>query len=234
MSLFKAKRNPLTHATIDIETLGTDANSCVFEIGVAAATFKPDQGGLSDFKSRVWTFDLVDAMRCGEVSGRTIAWWISGEDIPQAVRTRLRKIWNREGNLRPHAIPEALEGLNSFLADSGAISIWANGAAFDFPLVRDLFKNARGVFERNSRFVPGWGYRDEMCIRPLRRAFSALWKGAMETADLTAPDVLGPNSGKHAADFDCLVNLTFLEQVHRRMPLVSEEITRAAEDKSSV
>lgn len=231
MSLFQAKRNPWTHATLDIETLSTDANACVFEIGVAAATFKPGVTGLSDFKSCVWTFDLVDAMRCGEVSGRTIAWWISGEDIPQAVRARLRKIWNRQENRGPCDIPSSLSALNRFLADSGAISIWANGAAFDFPLVRDLFKNARRVYERNAKLVPGWGHQDEMCIRPLRRAFSPFWKWAREVVDVSAPDVLGPDSGKHAADYDCLVNLTFLEAVNRRVPLVSEETLRAFEDK---
>ena len=232
MTLFRTKRNPHTHATIDLETLGTSGNSCVFEVGVAAATFSPDHFRLTNFKSRCYTFDLVEAMRCGSVDPRTIAWWISDASIPQGVRDRLRKIWNREGNQRPHTIPEALMDLNRFLAETGALSIWANGAAFDFVLTRDLFTNARRVYEQNSKFAPGWGYRDEMCLRPLRRAYSTLWKDAEQEADLLMHDVLGPDSGKHAADFDCLVNLTFLGQVNRRMPLVSEEIIRATEDKS--
>lgn len=219
------------HASVDVETLSTDNGGAVFEIGAAVATFHPNKAEILDFDSRCWTFSLHQAMECGDVKPETLAWWIADPAIPQAVRDRLHAIWSGKPGTRQVHIPLALRELNTFLDGSQAWAIWANGAGFDFPMIHGLFRRARTVYGQNARLRPIWGFRDEMCLRPLRMAHGPLWNEARaEVEDAArAGEVQG---GLHAADYDCLINLTFLSKVNSINPLVYEEITRDVSDKS--
>lgn len=108
---------------IDIETLGTAADSVILSIG--AVRFS-EEGLRDEFYADV-TID--SCLRQGlKIEGRTVAWWMEqGEEA--------RAIFGRTGLALPtvlHALSEAYDW-----EDAG---VWCNGLTFDLPILDTAYR----------------------------------------------------------------------------------------------
>jgi hypothetical protein len=115
------------HIMIDLETLSSNSNAAVIQIGAVAfglAHIGPE------FKA---TIDIADAMKYGEVSPSTLKWWMSQSD---SART------SAMSGTTP--LVDALHDLNAFIEAQGKdVQFWAH-ATFDFPVIMNAY-NACGV-----------------------------------------------------------------------------------------
>ena len=113
------------HIMIDLETLSSNSNAAVIQIG--ATVFDLTSMG-PDFKA---TIDVEDAMRYGEVSPSTLKWWMS-----QSEEARKSSMGGEE------TLISALQGLNTFIAAQGDVLFWAH-ATFDFPVIMNAYNAAK-------------------------------------------------------------------------------------------
>lgn len=138
------------HCMIDIETLGTKADSVVLTIG--ALRFNPDT--MDDPTEGLHLYLEVDEQTSAgrSVSEDTMAWW--GE---QAEEVR-EDVFREDGRI---GIAAALDQLAEFLRDADAV--WAQGPTFDMIILENLY-------ESNGRKVP-WRFHR---VRDSRTLFSVL------------------------------------------------------------
>lgn len=114
------------HCMIDIETLGTKANSVVLTIG--ALRFDPNSE--TDPTDGLHLYLDVDEQTAAgrSVSEDTLKWW-SEQD--EAVRLDVFRADGRSG------VKQALDELAKFVADADAV--WAQGPTFDMIILEDLY-----------------------------------------------------------------------------------------------
>jgi len=133
---------------IDLETLGTTPGCMIGQIGLAFF----ERHGHDVRASHSLPLDLWEQERLGfRVEIDTLRWWSQ-----------------RDGPLREHVMfsgtrlsrAQALGTLNSLHAVYDVRAVWAHGAAFDFPILRELARHAGGV---------PWSFRKEMDTRTLFR-----------------------------------------------------------------
>ncbi len=112
---------------IDLETLSSNSNAAVIQIGAAAF-------GLAHIgPTYKATIDVADAMKYGEVSPSTLKWWMGQADAARASAM--------DGD---QSLAQALQGLNGFINSlSGEHEFWAH-ATFDFPVIMSAY-NAVGI-----------------------------------------------------------------------------------------
>lgn len=121
------------HVMIDLETLGVEPNAAILQIG--AVMFEPVSGGKILTKE---AFNMyVKPAKDASVSEGTFRWWLTQE---HAARVRMV-----EGLQSAQGEAHVLEALvewptTSYKYTWEAISgVWANGAAFDIPLLQSAF-----------------------------------------------------------------------------------------------
>lgn len=123
----------MNNVMIDIETLGTMANSVILSIG--AVRF--DESGLGEeFYTNV---DIDSCLERGlAVEGRTILWWMGQSDAARAAL-----------GYNEQSLPSALLGLaNAF--DWRDALVWCNGLSFDLPILDSAY--------RACGMRPPWAY----------------------------------------------------------------------------
>lgn len=139
--------NRETDIVIDLETLGHRQNAAIVSIGAAALNRNTGKIGPLYYNS----VNLDTALRCGAVTGGTLAWWMH-KDRTQGARA----VFND-----PKAVTlyEALRGLNDFVRGrpSGAC-VWGNGSHFDISILEHAY-DAIGMpgFTEQWKF---WSVRD--------------------------------------------------------------------------
>lgn len=103
---------------IDIETLGTSANSVILSIGAVAF----DENGLTnEFYTNV---NIDSCLEAGlKIEGRTLRWWMEQSDAA-------RKVFSLEGS----SLRDALVMLRDAFDWSDTL-VWANGTNFDLPIL---------------------------------------------------------------------------------------------------
>lgn len=119
----------MLHVMLDLETLSSNSNAAVIQIGAVA--FDLSSMG-PNYKA---TIDIADAMKHGEVSPSTLKWWMTQSD---AART------SSMSGITTTA--DALNGLNTFITSLGdpyELQFWAH-ATFDFPVIMSAY-NAAGI-----------------------------------------------------------------------------------------
>ena len=116
-----------THATIDIETLGTNPDTVVLTIGGIKFNPREDDGLHSEFYYRV---DINEQLESGRsVLESTLDWW-SKQD--KSVYEEAMSVDNRTPVL------EVLKALNKWLV--GVDKIWCQGPVFDIGILENLYK----------------------------------------------------------------------------------------------
>lgn len=132
---------------IDIETLGTSANSAIVSIG--AVMFDDIQLGTS-FHRRV---DIDSCLKLGmTVSGATICWWMEQSEVA-------RKLFTSRG---AH-ITNVLDSFIRAFPWDCIEEVWANGTDLDLA-------NLVNAFDRTGLRCP-WGYYKARDYRTVRKLF---------------------------------------------------------------
>ncbi len=142
------------HIMIDIETLATNTNAAIIQIG--ACTF--DEKHI--FLGSVASEHYFESKHDFTVMNKTVEWWESqSEDAKNALRINLE--------------PDLAVLLDKFIlwfdhagfkySKSGKPGVWANPPQFDLSIIRN-------ALEAHNKPVP-WHYRQERCARTIWREF---------------------------------------------------------------
>lgn len=144
----------MQNVMVDLETLGTGANSVILSIGAVA--FDPENASLGDeFKAVI---DIGSSLAIGcKADGDTIAWWFK-----QPAAARKGAITN------PEHIINVLNGFTAYLLKAGNnnlcdIKLWGNGSDFDNVILATAYKNAR--------IEQPWKYYNNRCYRTLKSLY---------------------------------------------------------------
>lgn len=149
---------PDLHVMLDLETMGRSAPCAIVAIG--AVHFDPwsDWIGQDEELHRFYTrIDLASNPPALPIDADTVLWWLRQDEAARAELTREADemftledaVWEFQAWLRSHTPADQL-------------IVWAQGAAFDFPILRAAFK-AVGHSD-----VP-WHYYNERCARTMRK-----------------------------------------------------------------
>jgi hypothetical protein len=116
-----------THATIDIETLGTSPDTVVLTIGGIKFDPMEDDGLHSEFYYRLNADEQIDMGRT--VDEKTLEWW---ETQSEEVKAEALDTNDRI------PVEETLKALNKWLV--GVDKIWCQGPVFDIGILENLYK----------------------------------------------------------------------------------------------
>lgn len=168
------------HIMLDTETLGREADAVVLSIAMVKFNFGSCVSVETDSGMQVFP-EVQRQMKDRSVSWATIQWWMEqSEDARCAI-------------IQPCRIPMewALVNVRSYI-DSKEYKVWANGAAFDPPLIRHLF-NQYGIEEP-------WDFRRILDMRTMK------WLSKFDSKGVPQRD----NAVKHDALSDCFWQIDVL------------------------
>jgi exodeoxyribonuclease VIII len=132
----------------DLETLSTEPDAVVVSIG--AVEFDPIAGALGNRFYCIIDLERDDVLG-GDVSARTLKWWMCQSDAARAV-------FNAAPMLTGH---EALEAFRVFLLPhQGQTILWGNGSDFDNVVLRSMYKRAG--------LAAPWQFYNNRCYRTLK------------------------------------------------------------------
>jgi hypothetical protein len=158
-----------THATIDIETLGTKPDTVVLTIGGIKFDPHADDGLHSQFYYRL---DVNEQLEKGRsVMDSTLDWWSKQDkDVYEEAL----------GEDNRTSVLEVLKALNKWLV--GVDKIWCQGPVFDIGILQDLYEEIDLHF--NWSF---WNIRDSRTLFGLmdkdpRKEFDFAAHNALEDA----------------------------------------------------
>lgn len=136
------------HMMIDLETLGTTADSVIVSMG--AVVFDLDDLTIAD-DTLYEVLDIDAQVRAGRIiSHDTLAWWMTKTE-PAA-----RKVFATRKNERC-PFHYALGILNEFAQRNDVKYVWSNGKDFDIPMVVHAMHHAS--------IEPYWKFWNHKCFR---------------------------------------------------------------------
>lgn len=130
------------HIMLDIETLSTNQNATIIQLGAVSFTF--ENGIEHEFLVNIDPLDCLKYKR--HVDPNTVEWW---RNQPKEIQDS----WK----VSPKPLKDALKHFNDFVGSNKRQFIWAHGAAFDLGVLRSSYE-AVGL-ER------AWSYMNEMDSR---------------------------------------------------------------------
>lgn len=150
---------------IDIETLATDADAVIIQIGatVFPITHQEKNTMVSlppDFLCNVSATDQINLNR--KIDPKTVAWWLDETTVDARV-----SVFDRH---TMRSFEDALGILNGYIATVKDISIknqfstygvWANSPTFDLSIIRHAMKQV-GI-------EPSWSYSREYDVRTIKQ-----------------------------------------------------------------
>ena len=155
-----------THATIDIETLGTNPDTVVLTIGGIKFDPMADDGLHSQFYYRLNADEQIEMGRT--VDEKTLEWW---EKQPEEIRKEALETTDRVST------EQSLKALNKWLV--GVDKIWCQGPVFDIGILQDLYR------QMNVHY--NWSFWN---IRDSRTLFSLMDKDPRKEIDFAAHNAL--------------------------------------------
>lgn len=177
-----------THCVIDLETLSTEPNGYIIQIGAVLWNTK-NSAGFS------MTVSPIDPSKYFDVSADTLAWWDSQDP---AVRSEVFS--------GKYKLSEVLEAFNGWLTtnttDPQTVKYWANGPEFDL------------VILNTALAYYGYAQLPFRNFHSVRTAKEALSENALQAAQATASSW---NLRKHIAlddaTFESLYVKSFLNKI---------------------
>jgi hypothetical protein len=155
-----------THATIDIETLGTSPDTVVLTIGGIKFNPHEDDGLHSEFYYRLDADEQINMGR--SVDEKTIQWW---ETQSEEVKNEAMSPDDRV------SVEETLRALNKWLV--GVDKLWCQGPVFDIGILQDLYTGIDLHWN--------WAFWD---IRDSRTLFGLMDKDPRKEIDFAAHNAL--------------------------------------------
>jgi hypothetical protein len=135
-----------THATIDIETLGSYPDTVVLTIGGIKFDPMADDGLHSEFYYRLDADEQIETGRT--ITETTLDWW---EKQPEEIKA---EAMNPEGRV---PVDETLKALNKWLV--GVDKLWCQGPVFDIGILENLYRQRK--LHYNWSF---WNIRDSRTL----------------------------------------------------------------------
>ena len=155
-----------THATIDIETLGSTPDTVVLTIGGIKFDPMVDDGLHSQFYYRL---DADEQLEMGRtITQTTLEWW---DKQPEEIKAEAMDPEDRI------SVNETLKALNKWLV--GVDKIWCQGPVFDIGILENLYKQIN--LHHNWSF---WNIRDS------RTLFSLMDSDPRKEIDFAAHNAL--------------------------------------------
>lgn len=157
---------------IDLETLATSSNSTVLTIAGIRFNFSREYRNIESPYDMDYFYCRVDteSQPNRDIDDSTVEWWATqDEDV-------MIEAFSPEDRL---SLPDAMTAFNQWA--SGADRYWANGAAFDFPIIDSC--------NRQLDFQSPWKYWQAMDARTVYKL---------------CPVHYSPKQFKHHALYDCL------------------------------
>lgn len=143
------------HVMIDIETLGTTADTVVLSIGaVRFDPMKPDDNAEAFYA----VLDVEDQLAIGRtVSHSTFCWWMR--------QSKEARIAIAGENVKAVPANEALDDLRKFIPKK-VEGVWGNGSDFDNAILQHM----NGQFDPR----PLWPFRANRCFRTFTKLFDPM------------------------------------------------------------
>ena len=134
-----------THLMLDLETLSARQDAAIISIGATIFTF---ENGISD--EFLMNISVKDASKYNRsITKDTLLWW----------KQQPSEVW-KSVTTNSQTLPDVLNAFNEFASVVGSKGfLWANGAAFDFGIVRGSYE-ACGI-ERS------WKHWQELDLRTM-------------------------------------------------------------------
>jgi Mesyanzhinovviridae exonuclease len=138
------------HCMLDLETLGTGPRAAIIQIGACA--FELDGGFLKEITHgdivTSGTFEVTVSAQSSlfaglEIDSSTLHWW----RYTAPAEARLAVVENVV------SLPIALHALGIWWSAVEATTIWANGAAFDPPILESAYRAVNQVVPWSYRYV---------------------------------------------------------------------------------
>lgn len=137
----------LTHAMIDLETLAITPSARILQIGVVIF----DKHAILEQKD--WLLNPFDgSQESGSIDARTVHWWETS--APEEARN---SVYSPPSDAVFYGIAPVLEQFRLMLFNYPGTRVWANGAAFDLPILS-------WWYSKLGTGVP-WMFRHERCWR---------------------------------------------------------------------
>ena len=155
-----------THATIDIETLGTSPDTVVLTIGGIKFDPMEDDGLHSQFYYRLDADEQIEMGRT--VDEKTLEWW---DKQDEEVKKEALETTGRVST------EQSLKALNKWLV--GVDKIWCQGPVFDIGILENLYKQI-GLHHNWPFYI----------IRDSRTLFSLMDKDPRKEIDFKAHNAL--------------------------------------------
>jgi hypothetical protein len=137
----------MKHCMVDLETLGTVADSVIMSIG--AVKFDLDSDAVDDdgFYASVSVDSNLESRR--RIQEDTLMWWIKQSADAKQVFHEPKQ-----------TLSSALVGLADWLGDASKIQMWSNGADFDLPMLAHAYVSL-------GMEVP-WKFWNNRCFRTFK------------------------------------------------------------------
>lgn len=141
----------MKHVMLDLETLGTDANSVIVSIGAALFDFENDE------VFETW-YQVVDARSCVDVglvmTPETVMWWLKQSEEAQAMF-----------QVQGLDLKTSLRLFDAWIKEYDPVGVWGNGSDFDNVLIANAYKAIGSKLP--------WSYYRNMCFRTMKNLFKA-------------------------------------------------------------
>lgn len=162
---------------VDLETLGTTADSVILSIG--AVKFDLATGELDDagFYASVSIDSNTDKGR--RIDESTLIWWMQQSEQARAVFFE-PKI----------SLSDALIDLSEWFGDADKTRVWSNGADFDLPMLAHAY--------RQHDWTPPWQFYNSRCFRTYRSLPAAAKFGKLNNNHNALADAV--NQAKRACE----------------------------------
>lgn len=143
----------MQHVMLDIETLGTNADTVVLSYGMVL--FDPCSGQIeSTATANLPLQTQIDHGR--SISAQTLAWWMT-----QRKETFSEQLASGDDDIMVH--------LKAFVAFIGMHPVWGYGAGFDNTIMRSLLATYKvDAFE--------WPYKRDRCFRTLAALYDPMYR----------------------------------------------------------
>lgn len=174
---------------IDLETLATTPNSVILTIAGIRFNYSKDYTGITSPYDLDYFYCRVDteSQNDRDISDDTVAWWAEqDEDVRIEAFSPMDRL----------SLNDALTAFNYWA--TGADRYWANGAAFDFPILETANKDIGAVSP--------WKYWQAMDARTIYKL---------------VPNHFNPKKLKHHALFDCLNQIHKLNDCFKQLKIDS-------------
>jgi hypothetical protein len=143
-----AKDPKMNNVMVDLETLGTVANSVIMSIGAVRFDLETDKIDDAAFYASISIDSNIRAGR--QISEATLLWWLGQP-------TGAQMVFHEQKESLEGALESFTEWFGAGAAGAGKTNIWSNGADFDLPMLAHAYDTLG--------WETPWVFYNSRCVR---------------------------------------------------------------------